>query len=110
MTSPFIPVDIYPACTVSRILSNHTYLACALYGTCSSTCHKVTLNTWQLERRALSSVKKDTLKKMSGNKSVLAQQYQAQMSITKQMGLRDKPEDLISSIIWTTSKPTKLAV
>ena len=58
----------------------------------------------------LSSVKKDSLKKMSGNKSVLAQQYQAQMSITRQMGLRDKPEDLISSIIWTTSKPTKLAV
>ena len=93
MTSPFIPIDIYPVCTVSRILSNHAYLACALCTCSCRTCHEVTSNTWQLEL-----VKKDALKKMSGNKSVLAQQYQAQMSITKQMGLRDKPEDLISSI------------
>ena len=35
---------------------------------------------------------------MSGSKSILVQQYHAQMSITRQMGLRDKPEDLISSI------------
>ena len=34
---------------------------------------------------------------MSGT-TCKSQRYQAQMSITKQMGLRDKPEDLISSI------------